>query len=775
MHMVNLLLSAERHRRLVAWLLVTTTIVLGLGLARVRVETGVLDWLPRRNPHVVAFRQLFEYLPGTVNQELIWLELDPGKAETLGVTSITDPVSLFAQEELLHHLKGSVPEIQGEFGVLAVLRMARGLLPGGDPAAPLPRDPDLAARLWKAISQFAPARDMVQPLIAADGRGTICSVLLEAPPLSGRARALGQKLTAALEAYRQDPAKEYDLFRDAYLIPVGLSSGTAGMDSALRRDVLILTPCAAVFLLLVLRLLLGNWRRLLPVLGVLTAGTVWTLGLLGWCGTPLSVVTIALVPLILGCGIDYAILISVEALDHRAAGLSPRAVLKGVAGRSAVAVFLTTLTTVAGLLALIPSDSPGMRALGFHAAFGMAALGLLSIVVVPVFLLPALPATAGAREGVAWLGAAVAAAARGARRRRAAALGLWIVLSVTAVALVRTPVVSMDLLEGNYPSDAPISRSARTMREQCGGAFPETIIAYGDMSDPRALHLLRRIKTRIVASPVLGRTFTAVGVPDILTLARARSLFRFPLGGAYTNRDAIRQAVGELYQSPAWAPLVRTVVDQDMQVGVLLLLGGDAGTELHAVRRIWDELDAIIAEESRPDDPVTVSFLGYRTIAYLFTTYSWRWLRVTATVSLTVVLLLTAIFIRRARAVLLVALLVGTSSLWWLGLLQLPGIYLSVFLLFPLVFAMCIGSDYGLHLLCSYRAIESAGETAHRHDRVWATTGRAIAVAAFTDAAVFLMYATMELVSGSQVMQAVALAVVAVFLSTLVLVPALKR
>ena len=99
-------------------------------------------------------------------------------------------------------------------------------------------------------------------------------------------------------------------------------------------------------------------------------------------------------------------------------------------------------------------------------------------------------------------------------------------------------------------------------------------------------------------------------------------------------------------------------------------------------------------------------------------------------------------------------------------------------LLFPLVFAMCIGSDYGLHLLCSYKAIEEgSGPTAHQtvSDRVWATTGRAIAIAAVTDAAVFLIYAAMELVSASQIMLSVALAVAAVFLSTIVLVPALKR
>ncbi len=122
---------ASRHRRPLLLTVLLVTGVLACGLIRLRVETGVLDWLPRGDPHVVAFRGLFDRLSGAVNQELLWLELDPDKARAAGVEKITDHESFLAQEELVVHLEKRVPEIRGQFGVLPLLKATRAKLPGG--------------------------------------------------------------------------------------------------------------------------------------------------------------------------------------------------------------------------------------------------------------------------------------------------------------------------------------------------------------------------------------------------------------------------------------------------------------------------------------------------------------------------------------------------------------------------------------------------------------------------------------------------------------------
>jgi len=201
------------------------------------------------------------------------------------------------------------------------------------------------------------------------------------------------------------------------------------------------------------------------------------------------------------------------------------------------------------------------------------------------------------------------------------------------------------------------------------------------------------------------------------------------------------------------------------------------------VAQVWNELERIIALASSEDDGVTLSFLSYRTMAYLFVTHSLECTRLMALVCLAVVLLLTASALRNRRAVLVVGLLVTTSGVAWFGLLQLLKIHISIFLLFPLVFVICVGSDYVLHILCRLRA-EGLGDATidpATHTRTarwwiqpdWGSAGRAITLAAVTDAGVFCIFSMSGLLGTSRVMLAVALAVATVFACTVILLPVL--
>lgn len=74
----------------------------------------------------------------------------------------------------------------------------------------------------------------------------------------------------------------------------------------LRGGLLQLGALAVVIMALLLVVLFDVRWRLLP-LGVILLASLWTFGLAGYLGVPLSVVTIAGLPVLLGMGIDYAI------------------------------------------------------------------------------------------------------------------------------------------------------------------------------------------------------------------------------------------------------------------------------------------------------------------------------------------------------------------------------------------------------------------------------------------------------------------------------------
>ncbi|CAN5647812.1 hypothetical protein BH10ACT1_BH10ACT1_07530 [soil metagenome] len=74
----------------------------------------------------------------------------------------------------------------------------------------------------------------------------------------------------------------------------------------LRGGILKLGALAVVIMIGILLLFFKVRWRLLP-LGVVLVGVVWAFGLAGWIGIPLTIVTIAGLPVMLGVGIDYAI------------------------------------------------------------------------------------------------------------------------------------------------------------------------------------------------------------------------------------------------------------------------------------------------------------------------------------------------------------------------------------------------------------------------------------------------------------------------------------
>ncbi len=74
----------------------------------------------------------------------------------------------------------------------------------------------------------------------------------------------------------------------------------------LKGGILKLGGIAVVIMILILLVLFDVRWRLLP-LAVVLVGVVWAFGLAGYLGVPLTIVTIAGLPVMLGVGIDYAI------------------------------------------------------------------------------------------------------------------------------------------------------------------------------------------------------------------------------------------------------------------------------------------------------------------------------------------------------------------------------------------------------------------------------------------------------------------------------------
>ncbi len=95
-------------------------------------------------------------------------------------------------------------------------------------------------------------------------------------------------------------------FENATTTTTGAAVLLKDLNDYLKGGMLTLGAIAVGIMVVILLLLFGVRWRLLPLF-VILVGVTWAFGLAGYLGIPLSVVTIAGLPVMLGVGIDYAI------------------------------------------------------------------------------------------------------------------------------------------------------------------------------------------------------------------------------------------------------------------------------------------------------------------------------------------------------------------------------------------------------------------------------------------------------------------------------------
>jgi hydrophobe/amphiphile efflux-3 (HAE3) family protein len=218
----------------------------------------------------------------------------------------------------------------------------------------------------------------------------------------------------------------------------------------LRNQTLLLLGVAGLVMALTLLLILPRPLRLLP-LGVAVSAGALTLGLVALFGGSLTVGAIAMLPVLVGLAVDYAIQFQARFNEARAEGMAPgRAVATAAAGGGPV-IGAACLATVAGFAVFALSPSPLVRSfglllvIGIAMAFlvaltgGLAALGLSAWRgSAPAAGAPVAPRTAGVNNRLQKTGvAAIALALASPRRVLAAGLLLavcgWVASAGTGV------------------------------------------------------------------------------------------------------------------------------------------------------------------------------------------------------------------------------------------------------------------------------------------------------------------------------------------------------
>jgi len=184
------------------------------------------------------------------------------------------------------------------------------------------------------------------------------------------------------------PAPCFQLKGGSYVVS-GAPVVVDGLEHALKDALLVLFAVALVVMALTLLVSFRSRLRLLP-LAIALAATAIVYGLLGLFGGSLTMASIAVLPILIGLAVDYAIQFQArfdEALDALLPDSdnnapSPGQVIEAVRAAATAAgptIATACLATIAGFLALQLSPTPMVRSFGLLLVVGVAVSFLLAL------------------------------------------------------------------------------------------------------------------------------------------------------------------------------------------------------------------------------------------------------------------------------------------------------------------------------------------------------------------------------------------------------------
>jgi hydrophobe/amphiphile efflux-3 (HAE3) family protein len=178
--------------------------------------------------------------------------------------------------------------------------------------------------------------------------------------------------------FRGEPEPCFALRGGSYVVS-GVPVVVEGVADALEDALLVLLAVAIVAMALTLLLVFRSRFRLLP-LGLALAAATLTFGLLDLAGGSLTMASIAVLPILIGLAVDYAIQFQArydEAVEVD--GVAGIEAARLAAARGGPTIATACLATAAGFLALQLSPTPMVRDFGLLLILGIALAFLLAL------------------------------------------------------------------------------------------------------------------------------------------------------------------------------------------------------------------------------------------------------------------------------------------------------------------------------------------------------------------------------------------------------------
>ena len=222
---------------------------------------------------------------------------------------------------------------------------------------------------------------LLHRLISEDGASTGISVRTVLP--KGNTRLTSKKAVSAARALAEKVRPDFPEFE---ILVGGSLTSNVTMGEAIKQDVENLLGLSYLVMIITMIILLRTFSGMLLTLMVISFSVLSTMGLFGWLGftmtPPTGFVPTAILTIAVADSIHILITYYYE-LNH---GKSKLEAIQEALRINFSPVFITSITTVIGVLCLNASDSPPYRDMGNMIATGVFFAWLYSITFLPAML-----------------------------------------------------------------------------------------------------------------------------------------------------------------------------------------------------------------------------------------------------------------------------------------------------------------------------------------------------------------------------------------------------
>jgi predicted RND superfamily exporter protein len=354
--------SLIRYRRILLILVLLVTAALSVGVKMAAEPDNSLSvWFLEDDPQLEEYRRFHELFG---NDEVILLHVtDAG--------GIFQPVLLRQLEKMSSALEAQegVARVYSVLNAQAALTTPEGakvtrLFPDG-----IPED----AESLRSIQELATTNELlVDRLISADATQAMLWIQMAVmEDFDNQRDRIVDGVSATIDSH----------LATTHHAMGGMGVIYSGLNRITQRDFGIFISITYLLMFGVLWWIFRNARFVLATVGVITVGTVASLGTYGLLGHRLNMVTVLLPTLVIVLGIADAVHFPTALLDEvkKTPGDRDAAIRRGMAA-ILLPCIMTTLTTVAGFLALATAPMAVVRDLGIFAAIGVAAALVASTV-----------------------------------------------------------------------------------------------------------------------------------------------------------------------------------------------------------------------------------------------------------------------------------------------------------------------------------------------------------------------------------------------------------